>query len=252
MIVDWSVRLGGEESTKAALARVFPGPDPSVVMTGDQDFVLNSSTFLRYTEPLDVMNAAHPVLARMCGLLNLYGNYHGEVWAENAVWIDEHGSTGGTLASVRALVNIVDRDCLPRLGTTQAGSKITVASVLYHRTSSEPTIAKLLEVASWHPLSWGDVYLLYELLREAVGGDRYLADLGAVPKARVVHLRRTANSFRHANPQLTEGFQPMALNDARPSLGGLPKPGLIRRLRRSDVEPPSADRGRLTIRFKET
>lgn len=219
--VDWAVRLAGDKSVMSALARVYPGPDPQVRQGDRGDYFLSSPDFLRFPDALDVMNAAAPLLATMCGLLNLCGNYVGEVWAENAEWIDAEGRRGGIGASVRMRANVVGAKDLARLEQRVTPEARTRATLLHSLAPHNPTLRTLLEVAGWHRLSWGDLYLLYELLTEALGGPKRLAEFGGVSKADLDRFRRTANTYRHATTVAHISFRRMSIHEAILLIRGL-------------------------------
>lgn len=209
-VIAWTVRLAGEEKVLQLLARVFHGPDPMISIDGDE-YHLQAEGFLSLTRPEEVMHAGNTILKRMCGIINLYGNYIGEeVWAENAVWLDDKGQTGGIAASLRIQVTAVNPDALLHLNQ-QVGSQPT-ATRLLAMASEDEALGGMLEVASWHSLSWADIYVLLELLCDQCGGLEGLSKLGGVSKNKLTQLKRTANDHRHAKK--IAGFRPVAQDEA--------------------------------------
>lgn len=207
----------------AAMVKVYPGPDPHVMQGEDGRYYLRSPALLQFTDCLEVRNAAARLLRTMCGLLNLYGNYVGEVWAENAEWLDSEGQRGGLGASVRSRGNVVNPEVVRRLQERSVPGGPTVAAQLQLLCSRNPSLKAILEVAGWDSLSWGKLYLLYELLSEAVGGPQRLAALGGVSGKDMNRFRRTANSYRHASAQPPESFNRMSILEAIPFVRSLVK-----------------------------
>jgi hypothetical protein len=148
----------------------------------------------------------------MCGLVNLFGNYVGEVLAVGAEWTDDQGRTGG-LSEYQIEITAVTPEGIERLGRRPRPDSPTVASTLLSSSSDDSTLGKLLEVLGYSPLSWGSIYNLYELLHERVGL-KGLAALSGVSERRLKALRRSANTHRHATARSGPSFQPIPLDDA--------------------------------------
>jgi hypothetical protein len=194
------------------LAQAFLGPDPAVVKESER-YLLKSQAFLEHDDALEVLNAANALLQRMCGLLNLYANYVGEIRVESATWVDFAGRRGGIGATAIGSLNIVSREGLDHLcKELQAGE--TRATSLFRQAEAHPTFRALLEVAGPRDLSWPDLYILFELLKAASGGPKPLAKLGGVSGKALDRFRLAANDFRHAANARGHGSVRMSKNDA--------------------------------------
>jgi hypothetical protein len=70
-------------------------------------------------------------------------------------------------------------------------------------------------------LTWFDLWKAFEVIREACGGEKALADKGWTTRAEIVRFRHTANSYhavgdeaRHASPRHPPPSTPMSLDEA--------------------------------------
>ena len=220
-ITDWIVGLVGSDNIMPFLAQLFPGPEPHVWQDDRDNYHIRSSSFLRLTEPREVVDAADTMLERMCGLLNLYGNYVGRVWASSAVWVDSDGRQGGISGKTVLEIGVVDPSALSHLEQRLTADSQTIAAHLVSLAVHDRTLSGLLEAAGGHPFSWGDVYILYELLDERFTSLEAFSQFAEVSSRQLKRLRRTANSHRHAGLKPTPNFRPMSLEEASILICGL-------------------------------
>jgi hypothetical protein len=192
-----------------ALAAAYPTQDPQI-QPFEGSYRLCSPRFLKCEDALDVLNAANSLLPSMCGLLNLYGNYIGDVQARSAEWVDQNGRRGG-IGDVADLVgNLVDRGALNKLCETSGGSPHTRAERLYFLSQTDPHFSALLRLAGGRQLTWGDLYVIYEILVDAAGGTRNLSAMGGISSNALRRFRDAANRVRHPSlrPRSDPGMHP--------------------------------------------
>lgn len=213
----WRVQLAGDKSVAAVMARVFTGSDPSVSQGEDGQYYLRWSGWQEHSDALEIVNAAAPVLARLCGVLNLSGVAVGEVWAKSAELVDGAGRrirSGGILARMHGTVS--RPETLEELAAKGGPSDRSLADRLQELAKVDPTARALFELASWRQLGWGDLYMIFELLRKAAGSEAKLADLAGSTPEELERLRRTANLYRHASINGPKDFERLPLHEAIP------------------------------------
>ena len=222
IINDWSVRLAGEQSTMKAMADIFRGPGAHVAIEEDGRYHLKSTSFLQFTDAVDVQNTAALLLHRMCALLNLYGAFLGEVWAENAQWIDSEGQRGGIGTTVRLRGTVVSREAVEmQMVTIRSSALATDGERLLILGQRHRAVEGFLTLVGWEPLGWINLYMLYEILLDECGGTQGIVDRGWATRHELRSFSQTANGYRHAGYKAKPPPRPLDLRAAQ---------ALIRRL----------------------
>ena len=101
-------------------------------------------------------------------------------------------------------------------------STVRPSTTWLKRALNDPVVARALHLRDGPDLSWTDLYRLYEVVRDALGGDHRTAAAGRTSAAQVRRFRYSANSVTAAGDQARHGVEsgdpptdPMTLGGAR-------------------------------------
>lgn len=228
---EWYVRLQGRKCDLQELPKLFSLPD-ATVCEQDGVYILKSETFSELEDSNEVFGVAAHILELVHGVAKLtFGDF--EAVKADAVWkVDEEGhkhvamvfsetititaraSMTATAAVVRANGTIDSEQSSP-VGNSWLGAALRnddiATALLFMR---EP--------------SWWNLFKVYEVIREAVGGDGEIRKAGWDTKQELSLFRQTAQSrealgdtARHAAKKYKAPKDPMSLSRARSLIVGL-------------------------------
>lgn len=205
-VADWIVELRGDSEFIAILAKAFPANDPTVCTEADRHF-LRSPIFLEHRDALEVLNSANSMLSRMSGLINLASGFAGDVQAVSAQWVDHDGRKGGIGPVADLHGRVVNRRALEAFLKPRPDGSSQPRELLL-RTRDDPAVDAALFVLGSRDPSWPDLYVLYEIVEDSVGGPKHVRELAGVSRNELTSFCATADLHRHARSGIANTGRP--------------------------------------------
>jgi hypothetical protein len=224
------VQIAGDEAALHHLALHTAGRDPEIAQH-PQGFWLRSRRFDSLIEPWDVHAEAERMTAAISGFARLELGSPVSLRAGNIERVDGTGAVHSHLMAEGFQVNIRMGFMTPTVthadGTVEilpSGRERQVEALF-----AEPDMEKAMRLRDLADPQWGDLYKIYELIRDMAGGKSELVRRGWAPSEKFVErFTRTANSATAAGDQARHGVEtaqppadPMKLEEGRAFIDGL-------------------------------
>lgn len=221
---EWWVRLQGEQFDLQELPLLFSSPEVTV-FEEEGEYYLKSTEFNSLADASYVLETATHILELINGAAILhFGNFRPVQASGSVIGIDEDGSRKGfvfvsaTLTS-RARVQVsatVER----ANGTVESCQRPTQVESWVALARQNTAIADALHFFCEH--TWFNLYKVYEIVRDDVGGKREIIHNGWVTKQSLKRFTQTAQSrdalgddARHASEKYKPPQKPISLSEAR-------------------------------------
>ena len=217
----WAIRLVGD-SRKLDLLCEIKHPDFTVTKKSD-GYYLESSIFDVLETHDDIRKRASKIISALNGILTLLIDSHDEVNFDFIVKTQEDGTE--TVCGVFS-----DRVCMTDSLSIEIRDKNGKLIEKYNPLSSaleilefavnSDDVLRVLSFLHYKKLNWTNLYKIFEIIQNDVGGNKKLVELGWTTKKKIEKFKHTANSptatgdeARHAIEN-TPPSKPMRLNEA--------------------------------------
>lgn len=228
---EWYVRLQGRRCDLQELPKLFSSPDVTV---SEQDgvYVLKSRKFSELEDPYEVFDIAAHILELVHGVAKLtLGDF--EAVKADAVWrFDEEGHKHAAMVFAETIPITV------RVGGTATATVLRANGTIDSEQSSPVSTSRLTAALQHDGIaraliymrepSWWNLYKIYEVIGEEVGGKEEIWKAGWATKQELSDFRQTAQSrealgdaARHAAKKFKAPENPMSLSRARSLIMGL-------------------------------
>lgn len=203
--------LSGSGVDVAALARLFPAGDPRVDRIGDETYLTSADLDALFDDPGKLLEAASSALLRLNGLARALDPTYRPVRL-----VGRFANEAGTSSVVATAETVEIRFHAFAAGvvTDEAGREVP---------SSGPSAVELLNVVANQPdavevlallgedrphVDWFDLYKVFEIIRDNVGGESSLCDMPWIVPRQMKAFAASANNpgvsgrtGRHARPR---------------------------------------------------
>ena len=228
----WKAVLRGHDFDLQALAVLFRTGDPRVVRDGE-DYHLESSSFATLSDVAQVKSAAESLLAVMNGAARTHDPSHESVELVGRFIEDEHHHSVVAADTIRlrarAGLRVVGRvvgQPGPGLPTMSDSQRFATVAQL-NRNVAEA----LTRFASGTALDWYQLWKVWEIIREDMGGRNAIVRHGWVTDDDIDAFRASVNDpaisgdgARHARHQRSNPPRSMTKKEAQQWLAGLLRP----------------------------
>jgi hypothetical protein len=223
--MDWEVFLRGPEHTLEELTHAFKG-NPNTIIKSSEGFALRSNKFVNLTDAADVRREATPIVKALSGIARMLLQSEASIAIASLVETRSDGSRNifvelepailkmsGGLVSVR--VTRAD-------GSTEERRPSDPAPTWLAKALATPEAARALSLRDTSPLSWTDLYRLFEVVVEGAGGAEVVTARGWASQAQLRRFKHSANSVKAAGDDARHGVEatdppadPMTISEAR-------------------------------------
>lgn len=229
--MSWEVQIIGPVHVLDELARAFVGQDPSVARRADE-FLLRSRSFDGMANATEVRNEAVRITKALSGLSRILLQAETSLGVGSVAEVTPSGSCNisfqaepGVLTFTGGLASMVVKRAD---GTVEEHRPADPAPSWLARALKNPAAAHALRLRDAGPLSWTDLYRLFEVVVDGAGGIDQVVAKGWATAAAVRRFKHSANSVTAAGDQARHGVEvtkppanPMSLSEARAFAEGL-------------------------------
>jgi hypothetical protein len=221
----WEVQVTGPVGILDELTRAFRTGDPTLTHEDDR-FVLRSPTFRDAEAATAIRSRAETIVEVLSAVarITLQSTERLEVASLTQVRPDGGRDIFIELkpAVIRVTAGQISVAVTHSDGTVQEFRPSDPTPGIVSRALKDPAAVRALRLRDASDLAWTDLYRLYEIIKDAIGGDDRIAAAGWANNAQLDRFRRTANSVAAAGDQARHGVEqtqpppsPMPLNEAR-------------------------------------
>ena len=225
---DWRVRLVGHEFDLEDLSTQERSPD-WIILKEEGDYFLKSSAFDNLNDAEKVREVATGILDKLNGLAKLrFGSFQ-PLKIGAVSYIDDSGKRhqfvsfpSATLtmrSKLRVTATVVKPD-----GTVDASNKKqpSIIELGYSIAQKDANAAEALRIFGVFDTNWFNLYKVFEIIRDDVGGHAQLIRAGWVSEKNISRFTGTAQSSdilgddaRHARYRGGPPSDPMSLSEAK-------------------------------------
>jgi hypothetical protein len=214
----WSIRLDGDESDLADLARTMNSPELQVLV-GEGGYVLRSTSLDNLVAVSEVRAASGPLLATLNGIARLTIRLVRQFGPPSIIYEHRPDRTIQHAFVYPQPAMGIGRAFNARVNSGEAGvgSDTSLGAEL---AVDDPRVAQALRIFGMEP-TWVVLYQVLEVIREDVGDLQSLKSKSWVASSEISRFTRTANSYRALGPAARHAMlreappeSPMTLSDA--------------------------------------
>jgi hypothetical protein len=174
------------------LVEHFRSDECTVIREPDGRYYLKSDYFRGHQDHKKVITSARPLMEHMNGIAKVIAPWFRPVNSDKLTSIHENGNRGIVLLAgpiqFRLPPQIPPRE--PLLGRSPPLGK---AEALIQLAKDCRRVADTLRIFGTRPPTWSNLYNVYELVREDVGGEQKIANSGWIEKDELASFKATAN-----------------------------------------------------------
>lgn len=192
-VVDWLIQIDANEKWDSdLLVEHFNSDECTVVKESDDKYYLKSSHFKGIQDHKEVIATARPLMERMNGIAKIVAPWFHPVNSDKLTSIHDNGNRGVVILAgpleFRIPTQIPPRTVLP--GTTPPLGR---AESFIRLADSHHRIAAALRIYGTRPPTWPNLFNIYEIIKEDMGGESQIATSGWIEKTELVRFKATAN-----------------------------------------------------------
>jgi hypothetical protein len=223
--MEWEVILRGPESILEELAHAFH-QDENTIIRSTNGFVLRSSKFVNVTDAADVRLKATPIVEALSGISRMLLQSEAPLGIASLVEIRPDGTRNIFVelepAVLRITAGLVSLQVTHPDGSIEQRRPSDPAPVWLIKALGTPEVARALRLRDKSPLSWTDLYRLFEVILDGAGGADVIVASGWVSSTQLRRFKHSANSVRAAGDEARHGVEqkappadPMTIAEAR-------------------------------------
>jgi hypothetical protein len=223
--MEWEIILRGPESVLEELAHALD-QDENTIIRAANGFVLRSSRFLTVTDAAEVRLKATLIIDALSGISRMLLQSEAPLGIASIVEIRPDGTRNIFVelepAVVRITAGLVSLRVTHPDGSIEQRRPSDPAPAWLTRALATPEIARALRLRDKCPLSWTDLYRLFEVILDGAGGADVIVASGWVSHAQLRRFKHSANSVSAAGDEARHGVEqkappadPMTIAEAR-------------------------------------
>lgn len=191
-ISDWWIKLDSDEAWDLdLLIEHFRSSDCTVTREEDGACYLKSARFHGLQNHTEVIEVARPLMAAMNGVARILAPWFHPVNSDKLTSVHDDGNRG-TVLLAGPIVFRIPQEIPPRQPHLGNSNGLGKAELWSQTASNNVAVANALRIFGTRPLTWTNLYNVYELVREDVGGHT-IDKLGWASARELGRFRMTAN-----------------------------------------------------------
>lgn len=223
--MEWEVVLRGPESILEELAHALR-QDENIIIRSTEGFILRSSRFVNSTDAPDVRSKATHIKEALSGISRMLLQSDAPLRIASLVEIRPDGTRNILVELEPGVLSI--KDGLVSLQITLADGSIEdrrpsdPVPAWLTKALATPKAARALRLRDKTPLSWSDLYRLFEIIVDGVGGTGTIVNSGWASRTQLGRFTHSADSVSAAGDQARHGVErttppadPMTIAEAR-------------------------------------
>ena len=211
--MEWEVTLSGPQVVLEELSRAFHDEHFRVSKVNDA-FVLSCTEFSTLEDEAAVRAAASSMAEALSGISRMLLESAAPIEITHVAEVRPDGTRnifiqvrpGALHASARYFASTVS----PADGSVDERQPSYPASVWLARARASSAAMRALRLRNRSPLSWSDLYRLYEVIVDGAGGVELVVSSGWASRAQLRRFRHSANSVAAAGDDARHGVEPTA------------------------------------------
>ena len=223
--MEWEVTLRGPEPVLEEVAHALHENENAIVRSQD-GFVLRSTRFVNLTQAADVRLEAAPIVEALSAIGRMLLQSEASLRIASVVEIRPDGTRnifveleGGVLRITGGLVSLR----VSRLdGSVEEQRPSDPAPSWLAKALTTPEAARALRLRDKSPLSWPDLYRLFEVIVAGAGGSTAIVAAGWASRTQLRRFKHSADSVSAAGDEARHGVErrapprdPMTIVEAR-------------------------------------
>lgn len=243
-IVGWLVELEAKDDWDLdLLVEHFRSRECAVVKDANEKYYLTSDHFRGIQDHREVVAVARPLMERMNGIAKIIAPWFHPINSHTLVSVHENGNRGIAILAgpleFRVPSEIPLRELLP--GTSP---QLGTAEAMLQLAERQSRIATALRIYGTLPPTWQNLFNVYEVVKEDVGGEHEVSASGWIDEDELIRFKATANNPAaigdQARHQKQSSFKrkpkhkPMSHEEAKAFLNDLLKGWLSSKVRREN------------------
>jgi hypothetical protein len=209
--MEWEVVLRGPDSVLEELAHAFQENENTLVRSSD-GFVLRSTRFVNLTNAADVRAEATPIVEALSGISRMLLQSEAPIGIASLVEIRPDGRRNIFIelepAVLKITAGLVSVQVSHLDGSIEERRPSDPAPIWLTKALTTPEAARALRLRDKAPLSWTDLYRLFEVIVEGAGGSDAVATAGWASRTQLRRFKHPANSVSAAGDQARHGVEP--------------------------------------------
>lgn len=209
--MEWEVVLRGPESILEELTHVFHQDENTIARSND-GFVLRSSKFVNITNAADLRLEVTPIIEALSGISRMLLQSDAPLGIASLVEIRPDGTRNIFVelepAVLRITAGLVSLQVTHLDGSIEERRPSDPAPAWLTKALATPEAARALRLRDKSPLSWTDLYRLFEIIVDGAGGTDAIVTAGWVSRTQLRRFKHSANSVRAAGDQARHGVEP--------------------------------------------
>ena len=221
--MEWSVIITGDRYDLEYLCKCLDSPELCITQQG-QDFILESTDFNSLTDAKDVKNKASEILALVNGAAKLDLGVRKPLSVAHVVKVKDDGNrevfvevSDTIIMRDRVTVSVVGAD-----GTVREIRQVSLIPNWVADAQRDENVAKVLRLFGIGHRNWVNLYRIYELVENDIGGISNIVKKGWATRKAIERFNHTANSpgaigneSRHGKQTSQPPKDPMTLSEAK-------------------------------------
>ena len=211
--MEWEVVLRGPEPILEELTQAFKHNESTIVKSNDA-FILRSSNFVNLKDAAEVRLKAAPMVEALSGISRMLLQSEAPLGIASLVEIRSDGSRNIFVelepAVLRITAGLVSVQVSHLDGSIEERRPSDPASTWLRKALATPEAARALRLRDKSPLSWTDLYRLFEVIVDRVGGAEVIATEGWASRTQLRRFKHSANSVSVAGDSARHGVEPTA------------------------------------------
>lgn len=221
----WKIRLVGDTGDLANLAKSLNGEEFNVSFEGDE-YVLSSNHFLPSDDSRTVKEKAEKIVTFLNAGCRLTLCSRHSIKIGSVTWTRDDGKRDIFVFPEPLVlhwrVNPPSLKITRNDGTVEQVHPADSLAKWLPLGMTKERVANVLRILESTTLDWVNLYRVFEIIRDDVGGTKGITDAGWATRATLELFKRTANSpsavgleARHGSQSTQPPANPMSIKDAR-------------------------------------
>ncbi len=229
--MEWLIQLTGDNYDLEELSKSLQSPELNINQEGEI-YILKSSDFNSLSDADKVREKASEILCLINGSASLTQGMRKPLEIAHITLVRDDG-TRNTFINLTATVNVRASVGVVKLGQDGTVQEIRPSDIVpswVHAAQHDASVARVLELFGSSSREWVNLYMIYEIIEDDVGGVDYIQRNGWATKKAIRRFKHTANSYsalaeksRHAIEKTDPPKDPMSYSEAKSLIESISK-----------------------------